>query len=65
MNEDNRLVGVWVALGVLLGMLVGAATSGLVWADSHHAVACVLAGGAACGGTITLTLLIINTLRGH
>jgi hypothetical protein len=32
-------------------------------ACGHHTAAAMLAGGGACGGTITLCVLIINTLR--
>jgi hypothetical protein len=62
-NNDNRLIGLWVAVAVLLGLFVGAAAAVIAWSDGHHAAAAMLAGGDACGGTITLCVLIINTLR--
>jgi hypothetical protein len=62
-NNDNRLIGLWVAVAVLLGLFVGAAAAVIAWSDGHHAAAAMLAGGGACGGTITLCVLIINTLR--
>jgi hypothetical protein len=62
-NNDNRLIGLWVAVAVLLGLFVGAAAGVVAWSGGHHAAAAMLAGGAACGGTITLCVLIINTLR--
>ena len=32
------------------------------WSGGHHAAAAMLTGGGVCGGTITLCVLIINTL---
>jgi hypothetical protein len=63
-NNDSRLIGLWVAVAVLFGLFVGAAAGVIAWSGGRH-VAAMLAGGAACGGTITLCLLIINTLRNH
>jgi hypothetical protein len=62
-NNDNQLIGLWVAVAVMFGLFVGTAAGVIVWSAGHHAAAAMLAGGAACGGTITLCLLIINTLR--
>jgi len=62
-NYDNRLIGLWVAVAVMFGLFVGAASGVMAWSAGHHAAAAALAGGATCGGTITLCLLIINTLR--
>lgn len=63
MNNDNRLIGLWVAVAVLLGLFVGAAAGVIAWTGGHHAPSAMLTGGATCGGTITLCVLIINTLR--
>lgn len=63
MNNDIRLIGLWVAMAVVFGLFVGAAAGGVAWSGGHHVAAAMLTGGAACGGTITLCLLIINTLR--
>ena len=63
MNYDNRLIGLWVAVAVLLGLFVGAGAGVIAWSGDHHAAAAMLAGGGAGGGTITLCVLIINTLR--
>lgn len=63
MNPDNRLLGLWVAVAALLGLFVGAAAAVARWSDSHDAAAALLTGGAACGGTITLTLIVINMLN--
>lgn len=63
MNNDNWLIGLWVAVAVLLGLFVGAAAAVIAWSGGHHAAAAMLVGGGACGGTITLCVLIINTLR--
>jgi hypothetical protein len=62
-NNDNRLIGLWVAVAVLLGLFVGAAAGLIAWSGGHHAASAMLAGGGACGGTITLCVLVINTLR--
>ena len=63
MNNDNRLTGLWVAMAVMFGFFVGAAAGVVAWSGGHHAAGATLTGGAGCGGTITLCLLIINTLR--
>jgi hypothetical protein len=63
MDNDNRLIGLWVAVAVMFGLFVGAASGVIAWSGGHRAAAAMLAGGAACGGTITLFLLVINTLR--
>jgi hypothetical protein len=63
-NDDSRLVGLWVAVAVLFGLIVGAAAGVIAWSGGHHTAAAMLAGGGACGGTITLGVLVINTLRG-
>ena len=65
MNNDNRLIGLWVAVATMFGLLVGAAAGVIAWSGGYHAAAAMLAGGAVCGGTITLGLLIVNTLRGR
>lgn len=62
-NNDNRLIGLWVAVAVLLGLFAGAAAGLIAWSGGHHAASAMLAGGGACGGTITLCVLVINTLR--
>lgn len=63
MNDDNRLIGLWVAVAVLLGLFVGATAGLIAWSGGHHAPSAMLTGGGACGGTITLCVLVINTLR--
>ncbi|MGW2696620.1 hypothetical protein [Streptomyces sp. NPDC001296] len=62
MRRDQRLVGLWVAVSILFGLFIGAATALIRWSDDHQAAA-LLTGGAGCGGTITLALVVINTLR--
>jgi hypothetical protein len=62
-NNDNRLLGLWVAVAVLLGLFVGAAAGVIAWSGGHHIATAMLTGGGTCGGTITLCVLIINTLR--
>ena len=63
MNNDSRLVGLWVAVVLLFGLIVGAAAGAIAWSGGHHTAAAMLAGGGACGGTVTLGLLVINTLH--
>jgi len=63
MDNDDRLIGLWVAVAVMFGLFVGAAAGVIAWSGGHRAAAAMLAGGAACGGAITLFLLVINTLR--
>jgi hypothetical protein len=62
-NNNNGLIGLWVAVAVLTGLFIGAAAGLIAWSGGHHVAAAALTGGAACGATITLCLLIINTLR--
>jgi len=62
-NDNSRLIGLWVAVAVLLGLFVGAAAGVTAWSGNHHPGAAMLTGGGACGATITIFLLIINTLR--
>jgi len=62
-NNDSRLIGLWVAVAALFGLFVGGAAGVIAWSDGHHAAAAMLTAGGACGGTITLCVLIINTLR--
>ena len=47
----------------MFGLFVGAAAGVIAWSGGHHTAAAMLAGGGACGGTVTLCVLIINTLR--
>ncbi|MEU6240845.1 hypothetical protein [Streptomyces sp. NPDC047024] len=63
MARDHRLTGLWVAVSVLFGLFIGAVAALLKWSDSHAVAAALLTGGTACGGAITLALVVINTLR--
>jgi hypothetical protein len=60
---QDHLLPVWVAIGVLCGMLVGAAAGVASWLDDGRVPHAVLVGGAAFGGTVTLAILLIATLR--
>ena len=62
-NDNNGLIGLWVAIAVLLGLFVGAAAGVIAWSGNQEPGAAVLTGGGACVATITIVLLIINTLR--
>jgi hypothetical protein len=62
-NGNNGLIGLWVAVAVLLGLFVGAAAGVVAWSGNHHPGAAMLTGGGACVTTITVFLLIINTVR--
>ena len=50
MNNDNRLIGLWVAVAVLLGLFVGAAAGVIAWSGGHHAAAAMLTGAAPAAG---------------
>jgi hypothetical protein len=60
-NNDN--IGLWVAMVVLLGLFVGGGAGVIAWIGGYSAAGAVFTAGGACGGTITLGLLIIRTLR--
>ena len=62
MNPDNGLLAVWAALAVLLGLVVGAMAGLVKWAEARNVPKALLTAGAACGGTITLTVVLINML---
>jgi hypothetical protein len=62
-NANNGLIGLWIAVAVLLGLFVGAVAGVVAWGGNHHPGAAMLTGGGACVATITIFLLIINTLR--
>ena len=60
---DKVALALWVAISVLLGMIVGAAAGAAKWSVDHQPGMTALVGGGAFGGTVTLALLVINTLR--
>jgi hypothetical protein len=63
-NGDNRQISLWVAMALLLALFVGAAAGIIALGDYHHGGAALLTAGSAFGATVTVALLVINTLRG-
>ena len=55
----------WVAVVVVLGLIVGGAAVAIALSGGYHAVGAVFVGGGAFSATVTLGILIINTLRDH
>lgn len=56
------LLPLWVAMTAILSLLIGTASGGLEWFSSQKVARAILTGGAAAGATMTLGLLVINTL---
>ncbi len=61
-NDNNRLVGLLVVVAVLIGLLVGGTFGVIAWSGNHQPGAAIRTGGGACVATITLCILIINTV---
>lgn len=60
---DDRLVPVWLAIGLIFALLVGVCAGTLVRLSGQQVPAALLTGGAAFGGTLTLVTLIIGLLH--
>jgi hypothetical protein len=60
---QDRLLPVWLALGLVFALFVGTGAGVLAWLSGQSVAGAVLTGGAACGGTITLVVLIIRLLH--
>jgi hypothetical protein len=60
---QDRLLPVWLALGLVLALFVGTGAGVLAWLSGQVVAAAVLTGGVAFGGTATLAVLIITLLR--
>jgi hypothetical protein len=64
-TPDSSIKALWVALCVILALLVGITAGILAWLGGQHPPAAILVGGGAFGGTITVTLMIMNALEEH
>lgn len=64
-RNDNGLIGLWIAVVVLLGLLVSGAATAIALGGGYHTAGAVFAGGGAFSATVTLGILIINALRGR
>jgi hypothetical protein len=62
-SPDNKLVPVWLAIGVLFALFIGTCAGILGRLSGQNADAAVLTGGTCFGGTVTLVVLIIGLLR--
>lgn len=60
---EDRLLPVWFALGLVFALFVGTGAGVLGWLGGQGVATAVLTGGAACGATITLVVLVIKLLR--
>jgi hypothetical protein len=59
---DDRLVPVWLAIGLVFALLVGIIAGVLGRLSGQGVAAAILTGGASFGGTVTLVAVIINLL---
>ena len=57
---DDRLVPVWLAIGLIFALLVGVCAGILERLNGQPVPAALLTGGASFGGTLTLVTLIIG-----
>lgn len=55
-------VAVWIGFAALLALFIGTGAGVLAWLSGQVPAAAILTGGVAFGGTMTLTLVIINLL---
>jgi hypothetical protein len=62
-SPKDRLVPVWLAIGVLFALFIGTCAGVLEQLSDHSPAAAVLTGGMCFGSTVTLVVLIIGLLR--
>jgi hypothetical protein len=62
-DATDRLLLVWIALGILLSLVVGIAAGVLGWFAGQGVAMAVLTSGVGFGGTLTLVLLLLSILR--
>jgi hypothetical protein len=60
--SPSETSALWVAFCIVLGVLVGICAGLLAWLGGQDPPSAILAGGAAFGGTVALTLLIKKSL---
>lgn len=61
-KSARRLVPVWTALSVTTALPIGVGAGILDWLGGQAVPVAILTGGLAFGGSVTLAILIINTL---
>jgi hypothetical protein len=54
------LTAVWLALGLVLSIVIGAFAGVLSWLSDHDVPGAVIKGGGAFAGTVALVILIIT-----
>lgn len=52
----------WVGMSVVLALVIGIGAGVLSWMGGQRPATAVLVGGSAFGGTIGVSLLILNSL---
>lgn len=62
-SREDRLVAVWLAIGVLFALFIGTGAGVLERLSGQSAPAAVVTGGMCFGSTVTLVVLIIGLLR--
>jgi hypothetical protein len=62
-SPEDRLVPVWLAIGVLFALFIGTCAGVLGRLSGQGAATAVLTGGMCFGSTVTLVILIIGLLR--
>jgi hypothetical protein len=58
----NRLVPVWLAIGILFALLVAAGTCILAWLNGDKVPAAILKAGGAFAATVTLVILLLGLI---
>jgi hypothetical protein len=59
----DRLIAVWLVLGIIFALLVGIAGGVLGWLGGERTPIAVLTGGGAFGATVLLVIAIIRLLQ--
>jgi hypothetical protein len=59
----DRLIPVWVAIGIVSAFVVGESAGILAWLSGEKIPAAILAGGGAFVGAITVVVLVIGLFR--
>jgi hypothetical protein len=59
----GRLVPVWLAIGIVFALFVGASAGILAWLSGDKVPTAILKGGGAFTATITVVILIIGLFQ--
>lgn len=62
-HTPDPLLGVWVTILALVAVFVGGSAGVLAWIDSLDVPRAIMTGFAAFGGSFTLALLLLSTLK--